>query len=202
MPTAPAVIDTAGQIIENGEKDTGRHGVNTKALHKIGYGLYVVTSKKDGRFNGQIANTLFQVTSQPPTVAVSINRTNLTWEFIKESRVFAASVVCEKAPMAFLGRFGFRTGREIDKFDGINARIGETGAPIVLDYAVAYLEARVTHEMDVGTHTIFVGAVVNADVVSDEVCMTYDFYQQVKGGKTPRSAASYIEDAEERRGRS
>ena len=98
--------------------------MNTKALHKLGYGLYVITSKKAGRLNGQIANTLFQVTSQPPTVAVSINRDNLTWEFIKESRVFAASVLCEATPLTFIGRFGFRTGRDMDKFDGINYKIG------------------------------------------------------------------------------
>jgi ferric-chelate reductase [NAD(P)H] len=168
--------------------------VNTKALHKIGYGVYVVTSKKDGHLNGQIANTLFQVTSQPPTVAVSINRNNLTWEFIKESRVFAASVLCEATPMTFIGRFGFRTGREIDKFDGIDYKIGETGAPVVLENAAAYLEARVTQEMDVGTHTIFVGEVVSAEVISEEVCMTYDYYHQIKGGKTPKAAATYIEE--------
>ena len=62
--------------------------MNTKALHKISYGLYVVTSKNDSRLNGQIANAVIQVTSEPPTIAVSINHNNLTWEFIKSSRVF------------------------------------------------------------------------------------------------------------------
>ncbi|MBL7209589.1 MAG: flavin reductase, partial [Dehalococcoidia bacterium] len=69
--------------------------MNLKAMHKIGYGLYVVTSKKGDRLNGQIANTVFQITSEPPTVAVSINKNNLTWEFINESRVFAVSVLCQ-----------------------------------------------------------------------------------------------------------
>lgn len=169
--------------------------MDAKALHKIGYGLYVVTSRaKDGRLNGQIANTLFQVTSQPPTVAVSINRSNLTWEFIRESRVFAASVLCEATPMIFIGRFGFKTGRDIDKFEGVDYKIGETGAPVVLENAVAYLEARVSQELDVGTHTIFIGEVVNAEVISEGVCMTYEYYHQVKGGKTPSKAATYIEE--------
>ena len=168
--------------------------MNVKALHKLGYGVYVVTSKKDGRFNGQIANTVFQVAAEPLTVAVSINKKNLTWEFIKESKVFAASVLCQDTPLTFIGRFGFRSGRDMDKLEGVDYKIGETGAPVVLEYAVSYLEVRVTQEMDVGTHTIFVGEVVNADVVSDEVCMTYDYYHQIKGGKTPKAAATYIEE--------
>ena len=168
--------------------------MNVKALYKLGYGIYVVTSKKGGRLNGQIANTVFQVTAEPPTIAVSINKNNLTHEFIKESRVFAASVLCQDTLLTFIGRFGFKSGRDTDKFDGINYQTGETGAPIVLDNAVSYLEVSVTREMDVGTHTIFVGEVVNADVISDEVCMTYDYYHQIKGGKTPKAAATYVEE--------
>jgi flavin reductase (DIM6/NTAB) family NADH-FMN oxidoreductase RutF/rubredoxin len=168
--------------------------VNIKALHKIGYGLYVVTSKKDNRFNGQIANTVFQVTSEPPTIAISINRNNLTWQFIKESRVFAASVLSRDTPLTFIGRFGFRSGRDTDKLNGVDYKIGNTGVPVVLEYATAYIEARVTQEMDVGTHTIFVGEVVNAEVISDEACMTYDYYHQIKGGKTPKAAATYVEE--------
>lgn len=168
--------------------------MNTKALHKISYGLYVITSRKNDRLNGQIANTVIQVTSEPPTIAVSINRHNLTWEFIKESRVFAVSVLCEDTPLVFIGRFGFRSGRDSDKFEGIDYRIGETGAPIVLDNAVAIMEARVTQEMDVGTHTIFVGEIVDADIVSDKTCLTYEHYHEIKGGKTPKAAATYIEE--------
>ena len=168
--------------------------MNINALYKLGYGVYVVTSIKDDRFNGQIANTVFQVTSDPPTIAVSINKSNLTHDFIKESRVFSAPVLCEETPLTFIGRFGFKSGRDTDKFEGINYKIGETGAPIVLDNAVSYLEARVTKEMDVGTHTIFIGEVFNTDVISDEVCMTYEHYHQIKGGKTPKAAATYIEE--------
>jgi len=168
--------------------------MNVKALWKLSYGVYIVTSKKDNRFNGQIANTVFQVTAEPPTIAVSINKNNLTHEFIKESRVFAVSVLCQDTPLTFIGRFGFKSGREINKFEHVNYKIGDTGAPIVLDNAVSFMEARVTKEMDVGTHTIFVGEVVNADVIADEVCMTYDYYHQIKGGETPKAAATYVED--------
>ncbi len=166
--------------------------MNLQALHKLNYGLYVVCSKKEDKINGQIANTVFQITSEPPTIAVSINRNNLTWEFIKASRVLAASVLCQETPLVFIGRFGFKSGRETDKFEGVSYKIGETGAPVVLDNAVAYLEARVIQEVDIGTHTVFIGEVVGAEIVSDKICMTYDYYHQIKGGKTPKAAATYI----------
>jgi len=168
--------------------------MDIKALYKLSYGVYVVTSKKGDRGNGQIANTVFQVASEPPTVAVSINKNNLTHEFIKESRVFTASVLRQATPLEFIGRFGFKSGRDTDKFKGIKYQVGETGAPIVLDNAVSYLEVRVTRDIDVGTHTIFVGEVVNADVVSSEASMTYEYYHQIKGGKTPKAAATYVEE--------
>ena len=168
--------------------------MNTGALHKLSYGIYVVTSTKDVRLNGQIANTVIQVTAEPPTIAVSINRNNLTWEFIKSSGVFAVSVLCEDTPLIFIGRFGFHSGRETDKFEGVEYRLGQTGAPIVLDNAVAFMEARVTQEMDVGTHTIFIGQLVDADIINDKTCLTYEHYHQIKGGKTPKAAATYIEE--------
>jgi len=168
--------------------------MNPKALHKLGYGLYVVTSRKGDRLNGQIANTVFQVTSEPPTVAVSINRSNLTWEFIKESRVFAVSVLCQDTPLSFIGHFGFKSGRDVDKLEGINYRMGQTEAPVVIDNAVSYLEARVIKEMDIGTHTIFIGEIVDGDVLSEKACMTYEYYHIVKGGMSPENAPTYIKD--------
>jgi flavin reductase (DIM6/NTAB) family NADH-FMN oxidoreductase RutF/rubredoxin len=170
--------------------------MNSKALQKLSYGLYVVTSKKEDKLNGQIANTVFQITSEPPTIAVSINKSNLTWEFIRESRVFAVSVLSQDTPLSFIGHFGFKSGRDIDKLDGINYNIGQTKAPIVVENAVSYLEAQVTGEMDVGTHTIFVGEVVDGDILNEKACMTYDYYHQVKRGVTPKTAPSYIEEKE------
>jgi len=171
--------------------------MNLKALQKLSYGLYVVTSKKGDRLNGQVANTVFQITSEPPTIAVSINKNNLTWEFIRESRVFAVSVLCQDTPLSFIGNFGFKSGREIDKLDGIKYDTGQTKAPVVIDNAASYLEAKVTGEMDVGTHTIFVGEVISAGVLNEKACMTYDYYHQVKRGVTPKTAPSYVEENKE-----
>ena len=140
--------------------------MDLKALHKIGYGLYVVTSVKGEKLNGQIANTVFQITSEPPTIAVSINKSNLTWEFIEESRVFAVSVLCQDTPLDFIGRFGFKSGRDTDKLEGIDYKMGQTKAPVVIDNAVSYLEVEVINEMDMGTHTVFAGRVVDAGVLT------------------------------------
>ena len=166
--------------------------MDLKALYKIGYGVYVICSKKGDRFNGQIANTLFQVTSEPPTVAVSINKKNLTYEFIKESKVFTASVLSQETPLSFIGHFGFKSGREMNKLEGIGYQVGVSGAPVVTDNTVSYVEAKVTHEFDAGTHAIFIGEVVNADIVSNKATMTYEYYQQVKRGTTPKTAPSFI----------
>jgi flavin reductase (DIM6/NTAB) family NADH-FMN oxidoreductase RutF/rubredoxin len=171
--------------------------MNLKALYKLGYGLYIVTSIKENRLNGQVANTVFQITSEPPTIAVSINKNNLTHEFIKQSKVFAVSILSQDTPLAFIGHFGFKSGRDIDKLRGINYKIGETGAPLVTDNTLAYLEARVNKEVDAGTHTIFIGELVGAEVAKEGEPMTYAYYHQVKRGTTPKTAPSYIEEKKE-----
>jgi flavin reductase (DIM6/NTAB) family NADH-FMN oxidoreductase RutF/rubredoxin len=171
--------------------------MNLKALYALSYGLYVVCSRKGQKFNGQIANTVFQITSEPPTLAVSINKNNLTHEFIRESRVFVASVLSQDTPLSFIGHFGFKSGRDMDKLVGINFKTGETGTPIITDNTLAYLEARVIQEIDVGTHTIFIGELVGADTLRSGEPMTYDYYHQVKRGTTPKTAPSYIAEKKE-----
>jgi flavin reductase (DIM6/NTAB) family NADH-FMN oxidoreductase RutF/rubredoxin len=168
--------------------------MDLKALYKLGYGLYVVCSRRGDKLNGQIANTVFQITSEPPTIAVSINKNNLTHEFISESKVLAVSVLSQDTPLSFIGHFGFKSGRDIDKLEGINYKTGETQAPVVTDNTLAYLEARVIQEVDVGTHTIFIGELVGADVLREGEPMTYAYYHQVKRGTTPKAAPSYVEE--------
>lgn len=171
--------------------------MDLKALYKLSYGLYVVTSKKGDRLNGQIANTVFQITSEPPAIAVSINKNNLTWEYIRDSGVFAAAVLVQDTPLAFIGNFGFKSGRETDKFAGTGYRTGETGAPLVTENAAAWLEARVIGQLDAGTHTIFVGELAGAEVLSDKPVMTYEYYHRIKRGTTPSNAPGYIAEEKE-----
>jgi len=168
--------------------------MNPKTLHQISYGLYVVTARMGDKINGQIANTVFQITSKPPTLAVSINKENYTHEFIKEGRSLAVNVLNRDTGMVFIGRFGFKSGRDIDKFDGIKHRLSQLGNPILEENSTAFLEVRVEKEVDVGTHTIFIGEVVDADILSDGEPLTYAHYHLVKKGKAPKTAPTYIEE--------
>jgi flavin reductase (DIM6/NTAB) family NADH-FMN oxidoreductase RutF/rubredoxin len=171
--------------------------MNTKALQQISYGLYIIGSRKGDRINGQIANTVIQTSSEPPTISVCINKGNLTHEFIKDSRVFTVSILSKDTPLSLIGQFGFKSGRDINKFEGVNYKTGETKAPIVLDHTLAYLEVRVTKELDVETHTDFVGELVGADILKEGEPMTYAYYHQVKRGTTPKTAPSYVEEKKE-----
>jgi len=171
--------------------------MNTKALRNLSYGLYVVASQKQGKLNAQIANTVGQVTSEPPTISVCINKQNMTHEFITESKVFTASILSQDTPLSFIGHFGFKSGREVDKLKDVNYKLGVTKAPIILDHSLAYLEARVIDQVDVGTHTVFIGELVGADVIKEGEPMTYAYYHQVKRGTTPKTAPSYIEERKE-----
>lgn len=171
--------------------------MNSKALYSLTYGLFIVTSLKDGRYNGQVANTVIQVCSEPPVIQAVINKANLTHQFISSSNVFAVSVLSKETPLNFIGGFGFKSGREIDKFKDINYKIGKTGAPIVIDNSLAYLEARVIDRLNVYTHSIFVGELVDADILKEGEPITYAYYQQVKRGTTPKTAPSFIAEKKE-----
>jgi flavin reductase (DIM6/NTAB) family NADH-FMN oxidoreductase RutF/rubredoxin len=169
----------------------GRIKMDPKTLHKISYGLYIICSKDLDKINGQIANALFQVTSEPPTIAVSINKQNLTHKFIERSKCYTVSILSEKTPLTFIGNFGFKSGRDIDKFKNVGFKLSKNQVPLVLDYTLACLETKVINKIDVGTHTIFIGTVEDAEVLSEENPITYEFYHKVKGGYSPKTAPTY-----------
>jgi flavin reductase (DIM6/NTAB) family NADH-FMN oxidoreductase RutF/rubredoxin len=165
--------------------------MNSKALQKIEYGMFVVCSKKDGAFNGQIANTVFQVAADPALIAVSLAKLNLTHDFVTASKAFTVSVLTREATMPFIGRFGFKSGRTIDKFKETGYRTGTTGIPIVTDFAAAFFEATVITSLDTPTHTVFIGTIVDADLLSAGEPMTYAYYHAIKGGLTPKNAPTF-----------
>ncbi len=168
--------------------------IRQAVLDNCSYGLYVVTSHRDGKLNGQISDALMQVTACPPTVAVSINKTELTHEYIAASGAFAVSVLSRQADMAFIGHFGFHSGRDLDKFDTIPYKPGKTGCPLVEKNAVAVFEAKVISTLDLGTHTLFVGEVLDGEELSGERVLTYHYYQQHMKGKASKNAPSYHEE--------
>jgi len=170
--------------------------MDRNALHKISYGLYVICSKNNEKINGQIANVVFQVTAEPPKIAVSINKQNLTHEYIEKSSCFTVSILSENTPMTFIGNFGFKSGRNIDKFKDVEYKLGKAKVPMVIDNALACIEAKVINKIDVGTHTIFVGTVEDAEILSEDKPMTYEYYHKVKGGFSPKTAPTYSSEVD------
>ena len=167
--------------------------LDLESLFKLSYGMCIVSSKKGNRFNGCIVNTVFQLVPEPPMVAMSLNKQSLTHEYIADSKVFTISILSQETPMPFIGRFGFRSGRDIDKFEQVNYKIGQTGVPIVLDNTVAFLEAEVAQSIDVVTHTLFIAKIVACETLDgDKEPMTYAYYRDIKQGRTPKTAATYI----------
>lgn len=166
--------------------------MDPNVLHNLSYGMYIVGSHKGEALNAQIANTVFQITSEPVTIAISINKNNLTHEYIESSRQFSVSVLNEEAPLAFIGKFGFKTGRKEDKFKEIRFKKLKSGCPVVLDYSICWLEADVTGCFDCGTHTIFLGRVTGSEMLAPGKPMTYEYYHLVKKGTTPRAAPTFI----------
>jgi ferric-chelate reductase [NAD(P)H] len=172
--------------------------IDFKALNLIQYGMFVVASSRPstplgvkGRLNGQIANTVFQVAAEPPLVAISLNCRNFTHELVSESRRFSVTILSEDAPLKFIGVFGFKCGRDVEKFSGISHRVLASGTPVILDYGLAYLDVEVTQSVALGTHTLFIGQVVESGVLAEGRPMTYDHYHQIKGGLTQKNAPTY-----------
>lgn len=160
-----------------------------KGLEYITYGLYIVTSSADGKDGGLIVNTVFQVTAEPARVTISVNKASYTHGLIEKSNMFAAMPLEQKTDLPFIGRFGFRTTRNFDKFAGLSVRRGVLGAPIVTQHTLSFLEAEVEQSIEVGTHTLFIGRVKNAGCCEKSGApLTYEYYHSVIKGKTPKGA--------------
>ncbi len=170
--------------------------LDERALWSVSYGLYVVTGRAGGRANGQIANAVCQVTAVPPRVAVAVNHDNFTHDLIRDGGHFAFSVLADTAPMELIGLFGFRSGRDVDKLAGVAVREG-AHCPLVVEHALSVVEARVIASVDAGTHTVFVGEVVGAEVVAQGTALTYLEYHARKG-RAPATAPTYRGAEEEK----
>ena len=166
-------------------------GIDMKALFSMTYGMYIVSTVWDGKLNGQIANAAMQITAEPKCVTTCINKANLTTDMVKESGVFSISVLEFDVPMTFLGQFGFKSGRDINKFENVNYLMGMTGAPMVTDWSIAVFEARVCHSLELPTHMLFVGEVVSAKFLKEAKPLTYADYHSVKKGKSPKTAPTF-----------
>lgn len=166
-----------------------------KAFHKLSYGLYLIATEYQGKKHGYIANTTFQVTSDPAQLAISCHKNNQTAQAILSSGIFSVSVLKKEVNMKIIGDFGFMSSTDIDKFNGINTITAQTGAPIVMDSSVAWFDCKVVGSVDLGSHYLFIGEVLDADEISDEEPLTYKHYREKYKMLSPKNSPTYIDKA-------
>lgn len=166
--------------------------MNKSALYNLSYGVYVVTSWADGKATGCTANSAMQITSSPATVAVSINHDNFTNQCIKNTGVFAINILGEHCDPSVIGNFGFKSGRNTDKFAG-GAPLVKSMLPVV-PQASGYITCKVVDQMEASSHTVFLGEITDADILNDDIPMTYAYYHNVIKGKSPKNAPTYQGD--------
>ena len=167
--------------------------MDASALFKFSSGLYVVSANDGEQAAACLVNTGLQVTSSPLQVSVTVNKENFTCGTIQRAGHFSLAVVDESADMIFVGRFGFRTSADFDKYEGIASAVATTGDPYPTEHSCSYVACNVVQTLDVGTHVTFVGEVVDAGNLSDVAPMTYAYYHGTLKGKTPAKASSYVE---------
>ena len=155
------------------EKDS----IDPKALFKIGYGLYVVTSNDGHKDNGCIVNTVVQLTENPYRVAVNINKANYSHSTIKTTKKLNVNVLSTEAPFSVFQNFGFKSGRDNNKFEGIDAWHSSNGLAVLPKYINAYMSLEVENYVDLGSHGMFICRVVDSKVITQVETMTYNYYQ-------------------------
>ena len=147
------------------------------ALFLIGYGLYVVTSNDGKKDNGLIVNTVTQLTDTPNRVAVNINKANYSHHIIKQTGILNVNCLSVDAPFSVFERFGFQSGRTVDKFEGITPVRSDNGLVILPKYINAAISLKVEQYVDLDTHGMFICSVTEARVMNDKETMTYTYYQ-------------------------
>ena len=148
-----------------------------EALFNIGYGLYVVTSRDEGRDNGLIVNTVTQVTNTPNRVAVTINKENYSHHVIQKTGVMNVNCLDVTAPFSVFQNFGFRSGRTADKFEGIPELRSANGLRFLPRHINAFLSLKVVQYVDLGTHGMFICDLTESRLCGNRGTMTYSFYQ-------------------------
>lgn len=163
-----------------------------EAFYDMSYGLYIITSKYEEQFAGCIVNTVTQATAEEkPKLIVIVNKENTTNQIMKKAKKVNISVLSQNADMLLIGRFGFRNSKEYDKLKDTKHILGKNNIPVITESVVSYVETNIIEEIDCGTHTVFVLEATEADTLSEEKPLTYQYYHEVIKGKTPPKASSF-----------
>ena len=151
--------------------------MDNKAMHRLSYGLFVLTAKEGEKDNGCIVNTVIQVTTEPNCIAVAVNKKNYTHDMIERTGVFNVSVLTEKSSFETYKHWGFQSGADVDKAKEITFSRANNGIIYLTEETNAFISARVRSMIDLGTHTLFLAEVTDAEVLSDDPSVTYAYYQ-------------------------
>ena len=149
-----------------------------KAVRSLSYGLFIISANYEGKDNAQTANTCFQITADPVQLAIGINKNNYTHELISESNKFGVSILDQNGH-DLARTFGYKSGRDVDKFEGIKVHRGQSGV-LLPNEVLGTLEAEVVDKMDAGTHTIFLGKVIAGEFFGNGEPMTYSYFRSKK----------------------
>jgi flavin reductase (DIM6/NTAB) family NADH-FMN oxidoreductase RutF/rubredoxin len=169
--------------------------INYKALSKISYGLYVVCSGNKKQGNGFISNSVVQVTSNPVQLMVCCNKNNYTAKVIAGCGNLSISVLPQTVSPEIIGTFGYKSGRNTDKFKDFKILYGIEDVPVLVTDAIATLECKVKQTVDAGTHLLYVCEVTEATLLNDLEPITYEYYHEVKKGLSPKNAPTYVEES-------
>lgn len=164
--------------------------MDKNVLKDLSYGVYVISTSDNIKPTGCVANSLIQVTHD--VVAVSINHDNYTNECINKYGKFGVSILGEKSDDNIIATFGFKSGREVSKFDNFDC-IKVEGVNILKD-ATGYLVCKMISKIETQTHTIFLGEIIAAEKLNNDTPMTYAYYHRVKKGTSPKAAPTYVEE--------
>lgn len=168
--------------------------MNIESFFKLSYGLYAIGSQLDGKKSGYIANTAFQVTSTPAQIAISCHKNNYSCKIIADSGFFSISVVQKDAQAELIGKFGYQSSANINKFEGFEHSVSKNGTPILLEDCLAWFECKLVKEIDLGSHILFIGELLEAEVInSEQEPLTYSYYREKRKGLSPKNAPTYIE---------
>lgn len=166
--------------------------MDKEILKDMTYGMFVLTTTYKGRDVGCFVNTVVQITSSSMLIAVSVNKNNYTNEAIKNSRKFAISVLSENTNPEVIGKFGFFSSREVDKFDNFKTKKVD-GLSVVDENICGFLLCELVDVVSVDTHDIFIAKIVDAEKLNNFNPMTYAYYHRVIKGSAPKTAPTYIE---------
>lgn len=162
--------------------------MNTKVLHNLTCGLYMLASRSGSSRSGCIINTVMQVTSKPLRITITVNKSNYTHDLIAQSGTFTVSLLDQSAPFGLFQHFGFQSGRDTDKFKDLSVKEDGNGVPYLTWASCGYLSCKVVSSMDLGTHTQFLADVVDCDVLPGSEPVSYAYYQErIKPKPQPQS---------------